>query len=124
VNTVLQACFFALAEVLPPDEAVSRIKDAIQKSYGGKGADIVRRNHEAVDRALAHLQEVSVPGAVTSRFDVLPVVPDSAPTFVREVTAKMMLGLGGLGPRDLHPVRPVPLLLSPRGDPGPDVPLR
>jgi pyruvate-ferredoxin/flavodoxin oxidoreductase len=94
INTVLQTCFFAISGVLPRDEAIARIKHSIEKSYGEKGADVVRQNFAAVDQALAHLFEVRVPAAVTNTFVRLPVVPDHAPAFVREVTAQMMLGRG------------------------------
>ncbi|HEU5215729.1 MAG TPA: pyruvate:ferredoxin (flavodoxin) oxidoreductase [Gaiellaceae bacterium] len=58
VNTVLQTCFFALSGVLPEGEAIAAIKRAIEKSYGRKGEEMVRRNFEAVDGALAALQKI------------------------------------------------------------------
>jgi len=94
VNTVLQTCFFAISGVLPREEAIARIKHSIEKSYSSKGADVVRRNFEAVDHTLAHLFEVSVPATATSAFDRSPVVPADAPRFVREVTAMMLAGRG------------------------------
>ena len=94
INTVLQTCFFAISGVLPRDEAIRRIKESIEKTYGRRGADVVRRNFEAVDNTLARLFEVAVPAAATSRFERSPIVPAHAPAFVREVTAKMMLGRG------------------------------
>ena len=63
VNTVLQTCFFALSGVLPVDEAIAAIKHAIEKSYGRKGEEMVRRNFAAVDGALAGLHEIE-PGAL------------------------------------------------------------
>jgi len=94
VNTVLQTCFFALSGVLPRDEALQRIKRSIEETYGGKGDETVRKNFEAVDRALAHLGEVAVPREVTSTIERRAVAPPDAPAFVREVTARMMRGLG------------------------------
>jgi pyruvate-ferredoxin/flavodoxin oxidoreductase len=94
INTVLQVCFFAISGVLPRDQAIARIKRSIEESYGDKGADVVRNNFAAVDQAVAKLFEVRVPAAVTDTFVHLPVVPDDAPAFVREVTARMMLGRG------------------------------
>jgi pyruvate-ferredoxin/flavodoxin oxidoreductase len=94
INTVLQTCFFAISGVLPREEAIRRIKGSIEKTYGSKGADMVRKNFEAVDHTLAHLFEVAVPAAATSTFDWPPIVPAQAPQFVHEVTAKMMRGLG------------------------------
>jgi pyruvate-ferredoxin/flavodoxin oxidoreductase len=58
VNTVLQTCFFALSGVLPVDEAIAAIKHAIEKTYGRKGEEMVRRNFAAVDAALVALEEI------------------------------------------------------------------
>ena len=93
-NTVLQTCFFAISGVLPRDEAVARIKSAITKTYGRRGADVVARNTQAVDRALDGLHQIKVPGRVTSAIELPPVVPATAPEFVRTVTAEMLAGRG------------------------------
>jgi pyruvate-ferredoxin/flavodoxin oxidoreductase len=94
INTVLQTCFFAISGVLPREEAIRRIKDSIEDTYRAKGADVVQMNFKAVDRTLSHLFEVSVPQTVTSTFERRAIVPPEAPAFVREVTARMMRGLG------------------------------
>src|SRR5262245_13865514 len=44
INSVMQTCFFAISDVLPRDEAVASIKEAIRKTYGKKGDEVVRRN--------------------------------------------------------------------------------
>jgi pyruvate-ferredoxin/flavodoxin oxidoreductase len=93
-NTVLQTCFFAISGVLPRDEAISAIKTSITKTYGRRGADVVDRNHAAVDRTLAALHRVTVPSRVTATRGLPPPVPLGAPPFVRDVTATMMAGHG------------------------------
>jgi len=103
-NTILQTCFFGISGVLPREEAIAQIKHAIEKTYGRKGRDIVRKNFEAVDATLAKLQQVTVPDAVTSTWERPPAVPPSAPLFVRRVTAKMMEGLGDEIPVSLLPI--------------------
>ncbi len=90
INTILQTCFFAISGVLPRDEAIDKIKQAIRKTYGKKGEDVVRKNFAAVDAALEHLHEVKVPDKVTATFDLRPPVPPTAPEFVQKVTAKMI----------------------------------
>ncbi|MBU1174455.1 MAG: pyruvate:ferredoxin (flavodoxin) oxidoreductase [Alphaproteobacteria bacterium] len=89
-NTILQTCFFALSGVLPRDEAIAKIKYAIEKTYSKKGRAVVEKNFAGVDGALERLYEVEVPDQVTSNFERQPPVPDHAPEFVREVTGKMM----------------------------------
>ena len=46
INTIMQTCFFAISGVLPRDEAIAQIKKAIEKTYGKRGAEVVRRNFE------------------------------------------------------------------------------
>ena len=103
-NTVLQTCFFAVSGVLPRDEAVARVKEAIRTTYGRRGQEVVRRNEAAVDHTLAALHEVSVPGRRTSDRPLPPTVPADAPEFVRTVTATMMAGRGDSLPVSAMPV--------------------
>src|SRR5208282_3535815 len=103
-NTVLQTCFFAISGVMPQEVAISHIKASIRKTYGRRGEDVVRRNFQAVDDTLARLFEVKLPAAATSRFERPPIVPASAPDFVRRVTATMMEGLGDEIPVSAMPV--------------------
>ena len=103
INTILQTAFFAISGVLPRDEAIAKIKEAIKKTYGRKGEDIVKKNFAAVDAALAHLHEVKVPDKVTSTFDMRPPVPAEAPEFVQKVTAKMIAGEGDQIPTSMLP---------------------
>jgi len=102
-NTILQTCFFAISGVLPRDKAIDHIKQRIRKTYMRKGATVVERNFKAVDSALAALHEVKVPSKVTSAFDRPPLVPDTAPEFVRNVTAPMLEGRGDEIPVSLMP---------------------
>ncbi|MBE9242181.1 pyruvate:ferredoxin (flavodoxin) oxidoreductase [Synechocystis salina] len=94
-NTVMQTCFFALAGVLPREEAIAKIKQSIQKTYGKKGQEIVEMNIKAVDSTLAHLYQVPIPAAVDDNATAMKaVVPDQAPVFVREVLGKIMARQG------------------------------
>ena len=51
INVVLQTCFFAISDVLPRDKAIARIKEAVTKTYGEHGADVLNRELAAVDHA-------------------------------------------------------------------------
>ncbi|MFO1046927.1 MAG: pyruvate:ferredoxin (flavodoxin) oxidoreductase [Geminicoccaceae bacterium] len=104
VNTVLQTCFFAISGVLPREEAIGRIKQQIEKTYGRKGRQVVAKNFAAVDATLAALAEVAVPAAVTSTFERPPPVPATAPEFVRRFTGPAMAGLGDALPVSALPV--------------------
>ena len=61
INTILQAAFFKLANIIPIDDAVKYMKDAATASYMKKGEDVVKKNHNAIDAGLANVVEVQVP---------------------------------------------------------------
>jgi pyruvate-ferredoxin/flavodoxin oxidoreductase len=94
INTIMQTCFFAISGVLPRDEAIQKIKDAIKKTYGSKGDRIVQMNFNAVDQTLANLHEVKVPDKVTSTMKMPDTVPAESPDFVKNVVAKIIIGKG------------------------------
>lgn len=93
INTIMQTCFFAVAGVLPREEAIEAIKKSIRKAYGKKGEEIVQMNLAAVDQTLANLFEVQL-GAVTSKIELCPPVTPEAPEFVRNVLGAMISGCG------------------------------
>ena len=104
LNTIMQTCFFAISGVLPRDQAIQKIKDTIQASYGRKGEAVVERNFAAVDCTLDHLFEVPLPDAATATGAVAPIVPVEAPSFVQHVTAAMIAGRGNELPVSAMPV--------------------
>jgi pyruvate-ferredoxin/flavodoxin oxidoreductase len=104
INTVMQPCFFALSGILPRDQAIAAIKDAIVGTYGRRGEAVVTRNLAAVDRALDALQEVVTGRRVTATRRRPPVVPPEAPDFVQRVTARMLADEGDLLPVSALPV--------------------
>ncbi|MCI8828048.1 MAG: pyruvate:ferredoxin (flavodoxin) oxidoreductase [Ruminiclostridium sp.] len=69
-NTILQAAFFKLANVIPVEEAVQHMKDAIVKSYGHKGMDIIMMNYNAVDAGIESVREVLIPAGWVDAVDV------------------------------------------------------
>ncbi len=94
INTIMQTAFFAISGVLPRDEAIARIKQAVEKTYGRKGRKIVERNFAAIDAALDALHEVPLPDRIDSDKAFRPPVPDDAPEFVRDITATLIAGKG------------------------------
>ncbi len=94
INTVMQTCFFAISGVLPRDEAIAKIKEAIKKTWGRRGEEVLQSNYQAVDATLAALQEVEVPSEATSEWRRPPVVSPDAPQFVQDVTAMIMARRG------------------------------
>ena len=60
-NTILQSAFFALAKVMPSEQAIQFMKDAATKSYLKKGQDIVDMNHKAIDIGATAYKKIDVP---------------------------------------------------------------
>ncbi|NLB50285.1 MAG: pyruvate:ferredoxin (flavodoxin) oxidoreductase [Clostridiaceae bacterium] len=88
INTICQAAFFKISQVIPVDEAVRHMKEAIVRSYGDKGEDIVNMNYRAVDAGIEEVQEIEVPAAWADAGDT-PLVYRDAPAFVLEIADVM-----------------------------------
>lgn len=104
INTIMQTAFFALCGILPKEEAIQKIRDTIQKTYGRRGPKVVEQNFAAVDQALATLFPVRIPERVTATEDIRPPVPPGSPDFVREVIGEIIAGRG-----DQIPVSKMPI---------------
>ena len=61
INTILQSAFFALAEIIPADDAIQYMKDAATATYSKKGDDVVRMNHEAIEAGAKNFVKVEIP---------------------------------------------------------------
>ncbi len=107
INTIMQPCFFALADVMDVDRAIGAIKESITAAYGRRGRLIVERNEAAVDLALAELAEVAVPAIADAApvDETLDVLDRAAiDEFVEKVTLQMIAGQGDLLPVSAMPV--------------------
>ena len=82
INTIMQTCFFAISGVLPREQAIAKIKHSIEKTYGKRGPEVVQRNFRAVDEALAHLYEVTIPRAEPFTLAAVGAAPSVAPSAV------------------------------------------
>ncbi len=103
-NTVLQTCFFAISGILPKDEAIQKIKDAIVKSYAHKGDAVVQMNFNAVDKSLENLYQVDYPKEVSSKKGLLSAMTDAPDGFVKNVLEKILGGHGDELPVSAFPV--------------------
>ncbi|MEK7852175.1 MAG: 2-oxoacid:acceptor oxidoreductase family protein, partial [Planctomycetota bacterium] len=103
INTIMQTAFFVISGIIPREDAIAAIKKELKKTYIKKGEDVVNMNYASVDTALKNIVEVPVPGKVTSKVMMRKPVPDDAPDFVKNVTAKMIANKG-----DYLPVSAIP----------------
>ena len=90
INTVMQAAFFKIANVLPEAEAIDLIKKYIKKTFLKKGEDVVNKNWAAVDAASAALVEVKVPEKITKSYEPKKLIPDNADAFAKNVIERSM----------------------------------
>ena len=105
INTIMQACFFAISKILPRDEAIEQIKEAIEKSYGSRGETVVQRNWDAVDAAVENMYQVDLPSEISAEVEAIEAANlDGAPDFVQKVTSLMMAGKGDLLPVSAMPI--------------------
>ncbi len=103
-NTVLQTCFFAISGILPKDEAIQKIKDAIVKSYAHKGDAVVQMNFKAVDKSLENLYQVEYPKEASSEKGLLSAMTNAPDGFVKDVLEKILGGHGDELPVSAFPV--------------------
>jgi pyruvate-ferredoxin/flavodoxin oxidoreductase len=104
LNTILQACFFSISGILPHDEAIAHIKEAIVKTYSHKGDKVIQLNFNAVDKAEENLFKVDYPKEVNSTLELTDPIHGDADDFVREVLGKIMAGKGDDLPVSAFPI--------------------
>lgn len=88
-NMVMQAAFFNLSQVLPIDEAVKLLKEAIVKDYGAKGDDIVNMNYAAVDQGINALKKVEVKESWKNADTTKDFKINGAPDFINNILIPM-----------------------------------
>lgn len=88
INTTMQSCFFHLAEVIPSEQAIGYIKDAIVYQFSRRGQNVVDMNHAAVDKSIAGLVEIPVPASWANAQDE-PEVACDLPGFIKDILQPM-----------------------------------
>ncbi len=102
INMIMQAAFFQIAGVIPPKDAFKYMKDAIKKTYGMKGKEIVQMNYAAVDKAVGALEKIAVPKAWETAGQEAYITKDE-PDFVKNVMRPILAQQG-----DTLPVSAMP----------------
>ena len=94
INTIMQACFFAISGVTPSEEAIDQSKNAIRETYGKKGDEVVKQNIQAVDDTLSNLHQVAIGCVADSKKELRQPIVGEASDFVCNVLAKIIAGEG------------------------------
>jgi pyruvate-ferredoxin/flavodoxin oxidoreductase len=103
INMIMQTAFFLISKILPPEQSISEIKQAIKKTYGIKGDKVVNMNFAAVDAARDAIFNVDYPQTCDSSIHMAPPVPKHAPEFVKRVTGPIISGEGDSLPVSVFP---------------------
>ncbi len=88
INTICQAAYFKITEVIPVEEAVQHMKEMIVKSYGRKGEEVVNMNYAAVDAGVKNVKKIEVPAAWAEAEDK-PLPVREVPDFVKNIADVM-----------------------------------
>ena len=104
INSVLQTCFFAISNVMPREEAIQYIKNAIKKTYGRKGEDVVEKNFRAVDKTIENLFPIDYSVYKIGKKTIESSISGNAPDFVQNVLGKIIAGEGDELPVSAFPV--------------------
>jgi pyruvate-ferredoxin/flavodoxin oxidoreductase len=104
INGILQTCFFAISGILPKEEAIKKIKDAIAKTYKQKGQAVIHKNYTAIDNTLIHLHEIKYSKELIEQKSDTYKLNGNASDFVKNVIMKINAGLGDDLPVSAFPV--------------------
>ena len=103
INTVMQACFFALADALPVEQALTLAKDSARKTYAKRGPAIVQANLDAIDGALAGMAEMVIPESPRVEVEAC-LTPETPPESSVLATVRRLIS----GEGELLPVSALP----------------
>ena len=104
INTIMQTCYFHLSGILPSEQAIAAIKQAIVDTYGMRGQPVIDRNFAAVDASIERLHEIPLPQRAEGEVTIPPPVPADAPDYVRNIMGPLMTGQGDQLPSSAFPV--------------------
>ncbi len=88
INMIMQSAFFKLANIIPVEDAVKYLKDAVVTSYGKKGEKVVNMNHAAIDKGIDAIVEINVPAEWANAKDEV-VEAKEVPAFIKNIVEPM-----------------------------------
>ncbi len=103
INVIMQTAFFKISNIIPLEQAINEIKNAIVKSYGKAGEKVVNMNKQAVDTALENIEEVAVPAKADSAIEMQSGKWDGCTDTVKTTLGPIIDGLGHQLPMSAMP---------------------
>ena len=92
INMIMQSAFFKIADIIPLEDAVKYLKDAVVKSYGKKGEKVVSMNHDAIDTGINSIVKIEVPSSWKDAKDEVHEEKAAAkeiPAFIKDIVVPM-----------------------------------
>ena len=89
INMIMQSAFFKIANIIPVEDAVKYLKDAVVKSYGKKGQNVVDMNHAAIDKGIDAIVKIDVKPEWANAQDEEVVAKKETPKFIKEIVEPM-----------------------------------
>lgn len=88
INMIMQSAFFKIANIIPVEDAVKYLKDAVVKSYGKKGEKVVNMNNAAIDKGVESIVKIEVPESWKTAEDA-KVETKGVPEFIKNILEPM-----------------------------------
>ncbi|MEG0296278.1 MAG: pyruvate:ferredoxin (flavodoxin) oxidoreductase [Clostridium sp.] len=85
INMIMQSAFFKIADIIPVDQAVAYLKDAVVKSYGKKGEKVVNMNNAAIDKGVMSIVKIEVPADWANASEAVKAEGKEVPKFIKEI---------------------------------------
>ena len=89
INMIMQSAFFKLADIIPVEDAVKYLKEAVDHSYGLKGQTILNMNYAAIDKGVDAIVKINVPAAWAEAVDTEAAAAGSADNFAKNILEPM-----------------------------------
>ena len=89
INMIMQSAFFKIADIIPLEDAVKYLKEAVKKSYGKKGEKVVSMNNEAIDAGVQAIVKIEVPASWMTAEDKKEEETREVPAFIKDIVVPM-----------------------------------
>ncbi|PRR79374.1 Pyruvate-flavodoxin oxidoreductase [Clostridium liquoris] len=89
INMIMQAAFFKLADIIPVEDAIKYLKEAVVKSYGKKGEKVVNMNNAAIDKGVESIVTINIPGSWKTTTKGFVQEAKEKPEFIKNIVDVM-----------------------------------
>ena len=89
INMIMQAAFFKLANIIPVEDAIKYLKEAVITAYGKKGENIVKMNHNAIDEGIKGIIKIHVKSDWKNAVEENESFTETYPEFVKNIVKPM-----------------------------------